>query len=164
MHAREDSIHGPDVLSACRCTDFVSSDADLAFTVKLASPRPILGIRILALLDGKDFDVCVAAAPGDVGQCETFSGSNMQQINYLSQMVVGEYVTITVPDFGGSLNVCELEILVDDCATPAPTTPAPTTPAPTLDPCTVPTSPSQILGDPASGADYHKIFDGLTDT
>ena len=109
-----------------------------------------MGIRILALLDGKDFDVCVAPALGDVGQCETFSGSNMQQNYYLIQMVVGKYVTIKVPNFGGNLNVCELEILVaDDCATPASTggpTPEPTAPAPTGGPTPEPTAPAPTGG------------------
>ena len=137
--------------------------------MNLASSQPILGIRILAALDGKDFVVCAGAAPGDNGHCETFSGSNTQQAYSLSQMVFGEYVTITVSDIGVSLNVCELEILVDDCATPAPTTPAPTTPAPTtppstLDPCTVAMSPNQIVGNPSPATDYSKIWDGSTDT
>ena len=157
---------GIDICCPCRCADFESSNAEVAFTVKLASSQPILGIRILAALDGKDFDVCAGAAPGDNGHCETFSGSNTQQTYSLSQMVFGEYVTITVSDIGVSLNVCELEILVDDCATPAPTTPAPTTPAPTTPPstCTVVVSPENIIGDPCPGADYHKILDGSTNT
>ena len=162
-----------DECCACRCTHFKPSGADLAFTVEVSSPQPILGIRILADLDGKDFDVCVSAALGDIGQCETFSGSNMQQMYYLSQMVFGKYVTIRVPDAGMNLNICELEILVDDCATPAPTTPAPTTPAPATPapttpaptkPCTVLVSPSNIVGDPFPDADYDTIFDGSTDT
>ena len=136
-----------------------SSDDDLAFAVKLASSQPVLGIRILAILDGKDFDVCVGATPTDIGQCETFSGSSMQQIYYLSQMVFGEYVTIRVPDFGGILKFCELEILVDDCVTPAPTggatpeptvsTPAPTTPAPTTP---APTTPAPTTTAPSTPA------------
>ena len=132
------------------------STDDLVFTVKLASSQPILGIRMLAGLDGKDFDVCAGAAPGDNGQCETFSGSNTQQTYSLSQMVFGEYVTITVPDIGywTSLNVCELEIVVDDCdATQAPTpastggpTPEPTAPAPTGGPTPEPTAPAPTGG------------------
>ena len=157
-----------DICSACRCTHFKPSGADLAFTVEVSPPKPILGIRILAGLDGKDFDVCVSADLGDIGQCETFSGSSMQQMYYLSQTVFGKYVTITVPDAGKNLNICELEILVDDCATPAPTTPAPTAPAPTTPapttPCTVLVSPWKIIGDPFPGADYHAILDGSTDT
>ena len=138
-----------DDCSACRCTHFKPSGADLAFTVEVSSPQPILGIRILADLDGKDFDVCVSAALGDIGQCETFSGSNMQQMYYLSQMVFGKYVTIRVPDAGMNLNICELEMLVDDCATPAPTTPAFTTPAPTTP---APTTPAPATPAPTTPA------------
>ena len=133
---------------------------DLVFIVKIWPPQPILGIRILAGLEGKDFDVCVGAHPWYIGQCETFSGSNMQEVYYLSQMVHGMYVKIRVHDFGGNLNVCELEILAaDDCPTPAPTTP-PVTP----DPCSAAVSPKKIVGNPCPGADYHKILDGSTDT
>ena len=145
---------GLDICCPCRCADFDPSNAEVAFTVKLASSHPILGIRILAGLDGYEFSVCAGAAPGDNGQCDTFSGSNTQQTYSLSQMVFGEYVTITVSDIGVSLNVCELEILVDDCATPAPTTPAPTggptpeptAPAPTGGPTPEPTAPAPTGG------------------
>ena len=140
-----------DVSSACRCAHFKPSGADLAFTVKVWPSQPILGIRILADLDGKDFDVCVSAALDDIGQCETFPGSSMQQMYYLSQTVLlGKYVTIRVPDAGENLNVCELEILAeDDCATPASTggpTPEPTAPAPTGGPTPEPTAPAPTGG------------------
>ena len=140
-----------DICSACRCTHFKPSGADLAFTVKVWPPQPILGIQILAGLDGKDFDVCVSADLGDIGQCETFSGSSMQQMYYLSQTVLlGKYVTIRVSDAGMNLNICELEILAaDDCATPASTggpTPEPTAPAPTGGPTPEPTAPAPTGG------------------